>query len=778
VSLGDTLTYQFTVTNTGNVTLDDVTVTDPLTDTDVNVGSLAPGESAVETGDYVVTQADVEAGVILNTATATGDPGTPNDPSDDPTDTDPEDVPVPPEPGIEVVKSLLSNADEDGSDTVSLGDTLTYQFTVTNTGNVTLDDVTVTDPLTDTDVNVGSLAPGESAVETGDYVVTQADVEAGVILNTATATGDPGTPNDPSDDPTDTDPEDVPVPPANPELSVVKDFTGFIDNDNSGDISVGDDVLYDITATNEGDVELTNVVITDDLTGDSSDPVTLAPGESDTLSVSYTVLESDLGTTIANTGIADSDQTDPVDDPEEVPVPDPELSVVKTNTGFIDNDDNGFISVGDNVLYDIIATNEGDANLTNVVITDDLTGDTSDPVTLLPGESDTLSVSYTVLDSDVGTTIANTGVADSDQTDPVDDPVEVPVPGKADLAIHKNSNGIRVWPDKHPFAFFRTQLTYSVTITNNGPNVSNGWTAVDTLPDGVTFVSATNGDITSVDNGDGTVTFSSDTDIPVGESRTFHFTVQTPEHLPHHPAFLHNSISVTGQNPDHDLHNNHDGDNIEIIDPPRGIDVGAPDTIDIFPDVPFVTHPEGGYGVYSNEGLNLVVDNYFINTVYTGEENDIITTGFHNDVINTDGGDDKIDGGSGNDIINAGTGNDDLIGGRGADVLIGGHGQDNFIIRGDRESGAYGKKSDLHFDNHHRVVVDHIIDFNDHEDVLILQDLKVDGIGSVSYHSDNGNVTLTETVDGHIVSSNVIAKLQPGLDISVHHQGDGNWTLT
>ena len=676
-----------------------------------------------------------------------------------------------PYPLLVINKTNTGFTDNDSSGDISVGDDVLYDLTATNLGTANLTNVVITDDLTGDTSTPVTLAPGESDTLSVSYTVQESDLGT-TIANTGVADSDQTDPEE--------DAEEVDVPES--ELIFTKTNTGFTDNDGSGDVSVGDFVLYDLTATNVaiafGGTNLNGVVIIDDLTGDISTPVTLAPGESDTLSVSYTVQESDLGTTIANIGSAGSDQTDPIIDPEEVPVPDPELSVVKINTGFTDNDDNGFVSVGDDVLYEITATNTGDANLTNVVITDDLTGDTSDPVTLLPGESDTLSVSYTVLDSDVGTTIANTGVADSDQTDPVEDPEEVDVPGKADLAIHKNSNGIRVRPDKHPVAFFRTELTYSVTITNNGPSVSNGWTAVDTLPDGVTFVSATNGDITSIDNGDGTVTFSSDTDIPVGESRTFHFTVQTPEHLPYHPAFLHNRISVTGQNPDHDLHNNHDGDSIEIIDPPRGIDVGAPDTIDIFPDVPFVTHPEGGYSVYSNEGLNLVIDNYFINTVFTGEKSDIVTTGFHNDVINTDGGNDKIDGGGGNDIINAGTGNDDLIGGRGADVLIGGHGQDNFIIRGDRESGAYGKKSDLHFDAHHRVVVDYIVDFNDHEDVLILQDLKVDGIGSVSYHSDNGNVTLTETVDGHIVSSNVIAKLQPGLDISVHDQGDGNWTLT
>ena len=100
---------------------------------------------------------------------------------------------------IDIVKDLASNADEDGSGDVTLNDTLTYQFTVTNTGNVTLDNVTITDFLTNTNVNVGSLAPNQVAVETGTYVVTQADVDNGLIPNIADVVGDPGTPGDPSD---------------------------------------------------------------------------------------------------------------------------------------------------------------------------------------------------------------------------------------------------------------------------------------------------------------------------------------------------------------------------------------------------------------------------------------------------------------------------------------------------------------------------------------------------------------------------------------------------
>ena len=48
-----------------------------------------------------------------------------------------------PTPGLVVDKVLTSNADEDGSGDVSVGDTLTYTITATNTGTANLTNVVV-----------------------------------------------------------------------------------------------------------------------------------------------------------------------------------------------------------------------------------------------------------------------------------------------------------------------------------------------------------------------------------------------------------------------------------------------------------------------------------------------------------------------------------------------------------------------------------------------------------------------------------------------------------
>ncbi len=133
---------------------------------------------------YALTQADVDAGKVKNTATVTGTP-----PGGPPvTGTDSTNTPVAAGPAIRLDKSASTIADPDGNGP-DAGDTITYGFTVTNTGTVTLDPVTVSDPkVGPVTCPSGALAPGDSVTCTPtSYPLTQADVDAGTVANTATA---------------------------------------------------------------------------------------------------------------------------------------------------------------------------------------------------------------------------------------------------------------------------------------------------------------------------------------------------------------------------------------------------------------------------------------------------------------------------------------------------------------------------------------------------------------------------------------------------------------
>jgi len=89
----------------------------------------------------------------------------------------------------------MANADEDGSGSVTVNDTLTYQLVAANAGDVTLSGVTVDDtlsglgPLVCDQTQPATLAPGELLTCTADYVVQAAD-EGTDIVNSATAYSD------------------------------------------------------------------------------------------------------------------------------------------------------------------------------------------------------------------------------------------------------------------------------------------------------------------------------------------------------------------------------------------------------------------------------------------------------------------------------------------------------------------------------------------------------------------------------------------------------------
>ena len=166
-ALGETITYRITVTNDGKLTITDITVTDELTGDAWAITSLAPGESKDFTASYTVTEADVLAGKVLNVATATGTSPDPNTP----------DVPVTPgedeEPtegaeGHLTVTKVTTSVPANGTAYV-LNEEITYKITVTNDGQLTITDITVTDELTGDAWAIASLAPGESKDFTASY---------------------------------------------------------------------------------------------------------------------------------------------------------------------------------------------------------------------------------------------------------------------------------------------------------------------------------------------------------------------------------------------------------------------------------------------------------------------------------------------------------------------------------------------------------------------------------------------------------------------------------
>ncbi|MBQ3411504.1 MAG: LPXTG cell wall anchor domain-containing protein, partial [Oscillospiraceae bacterium] len=184
--LGEKITYEITVTNDGNLTITDIEVKDELTGENWSIETLAPEESRTFKTEHVVTEQDIIKGSVLNTATAKGKgPDDEHDPDPDPgTSEDPTD---PKRSHLTVVKETTS--EPKNGKAYDLGEKITYRITVTNDGNVTISDITVTDELTGDKWTIESLVPGASEEFEASYTVTAADQKACSVVNEATATG-------------------------------------------------------------------------------------------------------------------------------------------------------------------------------------------------------------------------------------------------------------------------------------------------------------------------------------------------------------------------------------------------------------------------------------------------------------------------------------------------------------------------------------------------------------------------------------------------------------
>ncbi|MGH2641523.1 MAG: DUF7507 domain-containing protein [Actinomycetota bacterium] len=174
--VGDTVTYSFSVTNTGGIDLTDIELTDARCDTtpertdDGNGDAvLAVDESWEFTCDHTIAAADGTP--VHNEATVTGDHdgGTVSD-------TDTHDIDVI-HPDIDLEKSASPTSG-------SAGITIVYTYTVTNTGDTTLFDISVDDDMVGHVGDIASLAAGQSSELTFEVTLGPSP-----ITNVATATG-------------------------------------------------------------------------------------------------------------------------------------------------------------------------------------------------------------------------------------------------------------------------------------------------------------------------------------------------------------------------------------------------------------------------------------------------------------------------------------------------------------------------------------------------------------------------------------------------------------
>ena len=322
---GDTITYEFTLDNTGNVSLSTPTVSDDLCDSppvlqsgDDGDGILSATETFVFTCTNTLTEAEINAGDVENTATGTGTPpvdsGLPN-----PVAIANSVAVIAQESSISFIKMAgVPSTNVGDPSRTDEGDTISYTFDVTNTGNVTLTNIVVSDPLITGAPNNGTitcpvpfeLTAGSTGQCTATYTLTQDDIDLGSVMNEASVAGDPPVAVTPP--PMSMSSAMVPIDPA-PSMTIAKEASTIPTTVVAGDV-----ITYTFTIVNTGNVTIDGVLpldngptfnnqsATNSLSAFDTEPnsVILAPGEQQIFTATYELSQTDLDNIASSAGSA------------------------------------------------------------------------------------------------------------------------------------------------------------------------------------------------------------------------------------------------------------------------------------------------------------------------------------------------------------------------------------------------------------------------------------------------------------------------------------------
>jgi uncharacterized repeat protein (TIGR01451 family) len=298
---GDTFSYTIVVSNAGPARLDGVAISDPVPAGLValswtclgNAGATCLTTSGtgspllsvnLPNGGFVTITLDVRAaldasGAILNVVTATGGPAGQQVVAQASANVDVSPV-VPTSPALSISKTTSTTTYS------AVGAVVTYTLVATNTGNATLTNVTISDAnATVAGCAPVTLAPGERLTCSASHVVTQTDLDRGAVTNSASVTGLP--PSGPAITATS---ETVVV-----EATRITNLSLVKTSSSAAFARAGDRIAFTIVATNDGNVTLTNVTISDPNAVVENCPATdLAPGETITCTAVHTVTAADV----------------------------------------------------------------------------------------------------------------------------------------------------------------------------------------------------------------------------------------------------------------------------------------------------------------------------------------------------------------------------------------------------------------------------------------------------------------------------------------------------
>ncbi len=574
VSAGGTITYTINVTNNGPDSANDIQVTDTLpveatfvsaSGTNWNCSHLAGVVTCDLDNDYcgsippiyITVTAPSPPSQITITNSATASAGSPNDPNTGNNTatavTTVNAVPIP--------VTDLSITKTDAPDPVNAAGVLVYTLSVHNAGPSNATSLTVSDTLPSGVSYVSASGSGWSCGQSSGVVTctrtslssggtaplititVNAPVAGGVISNSASVTGNQNDPNSANNNTTITT-----TVIAIADLSITK-------SDSPDPVNQGSLLTYSVSVSNAGPSAANGVVVTDTLPAGSTFYSATGSGWSCSHSsgiVTCTLASLNSGAAasaisikiyppaqsgaISNTATVSSTVVDPNSANNAASATTTVNPAANLSLTMTDSPDP--VTAGQNLTYSTVITNLGpntaysvnftqylppgvtfvSANTTSGSCTQSGSTVTCSVGTISNGGTATVTV--VVIPIEGGSMGSSTSVTTTTH-DPVtsnnNKSVTTGVTASSDLAIIKTDS-----PD--PVSISGT-LTYTLAVSNNGPSSASNLIVTDTLPAGVSYVSASGTGWTCVNGSGVTCTRSS---LAVGPAPDITITVTAP----------------------------------------------------------------------------------------------------------------------------------------------------------------------------------------------------------------------------------------------------------
>jgi large repetitive protein len=358
---GSPATFTYIITNTGSVGLSAVALSDD------RLGPIDCPKNALADGEAMVCEAsdDVVSDQYTNLATVTGTPEVGSQ-----VQTTGQAYYFGADPAVAIAK--LTNgfdADEPPGPYILVGDPVTWSYVITNTGNVTLTNLVVTDDQGVTvECQESSLAPGQAITCSGSGLA-----QMGLYANTGSVSG-----ASPVEGAGASAADSSHYFGARPELTVAKATNGEdADSPPGPSIIVGDPVNWTYQVHNTGNITLTQVTVTDDQGLAVSCPQsTLGPDELITCTASGAAVSGQYANMGTATGLPPGglEQVE-AQDPSHYRGISPAIVIqLRTNGVAADSPPGLYLEVGQPITWTYVLTNTGDATLSNVTVVDDQQG--------------------------------------------------------------------------------------------------------------------------------------------------------------------------------------------------------------------------------------------------------------------------------------------------------------------------------------------------------------------------------------------------------------------